>query len=463
MVSSRKGATIPGKPAGSNSFELQAKADEWIDVTPTEEVLRAELVRLQDAFEKCTTQLDSSRLENDLLKDRSEALEHETKDLRSILERTNNNLVATQEELSSARKTAKEERLSLEASIKGATEKQLRAEQDSRALEKQLSDAHKQRMSDASAQKAVKERLERELKSSKGETKTHKDAAIRFAEDLRIVRENHRQTKKDLEETNKTLLVEKGLHSDAKTTLGTVATLAENLKFENSKLKLSLAKEQSSRSEAESKFNLLAKQMAELKTAHDQQENSLKLELEQRLKDLGGSNLSLEKLQIELKDAEKEIREYAVESASIKAHLAAMEQGRHELLERQSELEESLEEALDDLTIQTEECASAKDLLEKAILERDTLRNQRSAYLQSSEREAELEAKLLEQKEIFEKRLKDIHSILGLKFTTAFKSEVRTIRKNAIKQMPRSLKVPLLQEQKFHQRHHLQQQHVKSS
>lgn len=39
----------------NSSFELQAKADEWIDVTPTEELLRAELARLQEAFEKCTT------------------------------------------------------------------------------------------------------------------------------------------------------------------------------------------------------------------------------------------------------------------------------------------------------------------------------------------------------------------------------------------------------------------------
>ena len=457
------------KNSGTNSFELQVKADEWIDVTPTEEVLRAELARLQEAFEKCTTQLDSSRLENDLLKDRSEALDHEAKDLQSILERTNTNLASTQQELTSARKTAEEERISLETSLKNVTDKQVRAEQDSKALEEQLSDAHKQRLSDASLQKAAKERLERELKSSKVETKTHKDAAIRFAEDLRIFRENHRETKKALEESKKSLLMEKELHSKAKKTLGTVATLAETLKFENTKLKLSLAKEQSSRTEAESKNALLAKQMADLRALHVQKKDSLESELAQRLKDLHGSNESLQNLQVEMKSTEKELRENAIESASIKAHLAAMEQGRHELLEHQSELEESLEEALDDLTMQTEECASAKDLLEKAILERDTLRNQRSVYLQSSERETELEAKLLDQKKAFEKRLKDIHSILGLKFTTACQTEVRTIRKNAIKQMPKSFKVPLLQyhqqEQSFHQRHHLQQrqQDVKSS
>mmetsp|Transcript_19591 Transcript_19591/g.48781 ORF Transcript_19591/g.48781 Transcript_19591/m.48781 type:complete len:463 (-) Transcript_19591:269-1657(-) len=457
------------KNSGTNSFELQVKADEWIDVTPTEEVLRAELARLQEAFEKCTTQLDSSRLENDLLKDRSEALEHEAKDLQSILERTNTNLTSTQQELAGARKTAEEERMSLETKLKIVTDKQVRAEQDSKALEKQLSDAHKQRLSDASLQKTAKERLERELKSSKVETKTHKDAAIRFAEDLRIFRENHRETKKALAESKKSLLMEKELHSKIKKTLGTVATLAETLKFENEKLKLSLTKEQSSRTTAESKSTLLAKEMADLRALHVQKKNSLESELAQRLKDLNGSNESLQNLQIEMKSTEKELREYAIESASVKAHLAGMEQGRHELLERQSELEESLEEALDDLTMQTEECASAKDLLEKAILERDTLRKQRSVYLQSSEREAELEAKLLDQKKAFEKRLKDIHSILGLKFTTACQTEVRTIRKNAIKQMPKSFKVPLLQyheqEQSFHQRHHLQQrqQDVKSS
>jgi hypothetical protein len=44
---------------------------------------------------------------------------------------------------------------------------------------------------------------------------------------------------------------------------------------------------------------------------------------------------------------------------STKAHLATMESGRHELLERQLELEESLEEAHDDLKATNKEHGAA--------------------------------------------------------------------------------------------------------
>ena len=117
------------KNATQSAFwTLQAKADEWIDVTPTEEVLRAELSRLQEAFDKCTSQLDSSRLENDLLKDRSIALEHEAKDLQTILDRANLNLDAINKDLELAKSTFEEERQSLEKTLKTTTEKQAIAE-----------------------------------------------------------------------------------------------------------------------------------------------------------------------------------------------------------------------------------------------------------------------------------------------------------------------------------------------
>lgn len=448
------------KNATQSAFwTLQAKADEWIDVTPTEEVLRAELSRLQEAFDKCTSQLDSSRLENDLLKDRSIALEHEAKDLQTILDRANLNLDAINKDLELAKSTFEEERQSLEKTLKTTTEKQAIAEKSVESLEKQVSEAEKQRLSEATLREAEKQNLERQLKVSKGEAKTQKEAAIRFAEDLRTVREHHKQTKKALEKTNKALSSEIDLHSKTKKTLGTVATLAETLKVEKLTLKRSLEKEESSRIEAETENAALRKQLTKQK--------ALQAELEERLTDLEGSNKSVEFLQIELKDAEAKLQESSLEAASLKEHLMNMEQGRHELLERQSDLQDALDDALAERKMQSESLATAEELLQKAILERDTLRDQRSAYLQSSEREAELEAKLAEQKLNFEKRLKDIHSILGLKFTTAVQSEVRTMRKAAIAQMPKSLKVPLLQHKQgsFHQKHHLQQrqQQVESS
>ena len=386
--------TIKSTSAGSNSFELQIKADEWIDVTPTEDVLRAELVRLQDAFDKCTKQLDSSRLENDLLKDRGIALEHEVEDLKSTLKSTHVNLEATQKKLFNVKQSYEEERESLRASHKKIAEKQACADQAIISLETKLDESHKQRLSESSLQKVTSQRLEHELKASKEATKKHKDAAIRFAEDLREARENHKQTKVELGETKKALSSEMELHSKATKTLGTVATLAEKLKIEKQNLKRSQAREHSSRTEAESKNIALTKQLTDLRALHDEKQKLMQSELFERLNDLKGSNKSIETLQIELKDAENKLRKSFLDRVSIEEHVARIEQDRHDLL---------------------------------------------------SEREAELETKLIEQKVAFENRLKKIHSILGLKFTTALQSEVRTIRNSAIEQMPKLFKSPLLQ------------------
>jgi hypothetical protein len=433
----------------SNSFELQAKADEWIDVTPTEEVLRAELARLQEAFEKCITQLDSSRLENNLLRDRGTALEYETETLQSLLDSTHSDLESTQIELTSLRASSDQDIEVLEDLLTSTTEKQSRSERHAKSLETQLSLTNQKHASEAALQITVLQGLERELKASKAETKTHKDAAIRFAEDLRTARDNHKSNKCALEKTKILLSKEEHLHTEAKQTIGTIATLAETLKGDNRGLQQNLARENRLRKETESMVVNLRKQQEKDEALHEKAISALQSDLSERTKILIGSNTSLEILQAELKDAEKSLKESSVEITSLKAHLATMESGRRDLLEHQSELEIFLEEASDDRDTTHQELVNTKEALKTALLERDTLRDQRSTYLLSSEKEAELEAKLVEERTAFEDRLRKIHAILGLKFTTAFQSEVRTIRKTAIKQMPKSFKVPLLLHQHY--------------
>mmetsp|Transcript_52661 Transcript_52661/g.59590 ORF Transcript_52661/g.59590 Transcript_52661/m.59590 type:complete len:186 (-) Transcript_52661:337-894(-) len=184
--------------------------------------------------------------------------------------------------------------------------------------------------------------------------------------------------------------------------------------------------------------------MEELERFHSTRTNKLKSELNEQLQDLEGSLRSVEMLQIEVKDSERRIGGLSSECNELRNHLSLMEKGRHDLLEHKSELEESFEEIQHDLEIAQERLHEAEALLEKAVLERNTLRTHRDTYLQSSEREAALVLRLYEQRRAFESRLKDIHSILGLKFTTAVQSEVREISRNAIEQMPRSFRVPLL-------------------
>mmetsp|Transcript_13866 Transcript_13866/g.32315 ORF Transcript_13866/g.32315 Transcript_13866/m.32315 type:complete len:446 (+) Transcript_13866:206-1543(+) len=438
--------------SASNSFELQTKADEWIDVTPAEELLRSQLARLQEAFVKCTEQLDSSRLENDLLRDRGTALENETKDLRSLLDRTHLDLETVQNELKTTKTTTGQEICDLKSSLETTTDNQTKAEEEASALEKRLSEAKQNHTSATNSRDKEIQRLERELKSSKTETKTHKDSAIRFAEDLRKSRDDHKSTKHSLQEIQDNLISERASHAKTKTTLGTVAILAEDLKVEKRGLERALEKETAAKTEAESVADALRKQLADLRKVHESTKESLQSELSARIEDLEGANRSVEVLQVELKSAERSLRESNSDQTSLRTHLSTMELGRHELLDRRSELEEALEEARDDLRRTWETLASTQATLEKAALERDTLRNQRQTYLLSSEREAKLETELSEQKKAFEDRLRDIHAILGLKFTTVFQTEVQEIRKNAVGQMPKSFRVPLLLQHRPQQR-----------
>jgi len=448
----------------NNSFELQAKADEWMDVTPTEELLRSELARLQTAFEKCTTQLDSSRLENDLLKDQGAILEHEAKDLRTLLDRAHVDLDTTQKESAQTKSTLQGDIQFLENNLRDTIEKKTSYEKEASFLREQLANANQQKASEASLHKAVVQKLERDLKTSKAETKTHREAAVGFAEDLRKVRQEHSEIKRLLQKTKQKLASELDLHAETKSTLGKIATLSENIKGEKHGLERALAREQKSTADALSKTATVSKQFTNTKAVYIRKVATLESELKQRMEDLVASNRSLELLQVEVKDTELILKESTTEKSSIKNHLSTMEQGRHELLEHQSELQESLEEALEQNNNIQNELDTIRNLLNETCQKNEVLKHQQ--LNQMSKREVELEEKLAEQKKVFEKRLKTIHSILGLTFTTAVHSEVKTIHKilSFDEKMPKSFKIPLIQsEQRF--RHHPEKQrlqHIKS-
>ena len=85
-----------------------------------------------------------------------------------------------------------------------------------------------------------------------------------------------------------------------------------------------------------------------------------------------------------------------------------MERGRHELLERRSELEEELADTHIDLRLVRSELVTHQEDLEGIIQERDSLRSEKAAYLQSHEREADLEEQLLVQKRFFEEQLRKL-------------------------------------------------------
>lgn len=435
----------------SSPFELQVKADEWMDITPTVELQAKELDRLKEAFEKCSTQLDSSRLENDLLKDRERELENENLNLREFLEVSNRSLDNSQNELKTYEKSSKELISNLELHLNQIKEEANNSDNSFFSLREESSNKRMEQEVVISRLNTETVRLERELKSAKADGKNYRETAVKNAEDIRKTRDDERTLRHDLHAAQKCIAVNEKRLTEAKTTTGTIATLAEDLKIQKQGLERSLAQAHrdgmAAKSDARIKSEevvVLREKMEELERFHSTRINKLESELNEQLQDLEGSLRSVEMLQIEVKDSERRIGGLLSECNELRNHLSLMEKGRHDLLEHKSELEESFEEIQHDLEIAQERLHEAEALLEKAVLERNTLRTHRDTYLQSSEREAALVLRLYEQRRSFESRLKDIHSILGLKFTTAVQSEVREISRNAIEQMPRSFRVPLL-------------------
>jgi len=422
-----------------------------MDITPTVELQAKELDRLKEAFEKCSTQLDSSRLENDLLKDQERELENENLNLRELLDVSNRTLDNTQNELKTYEKSSKVLVSNLELHLSQIEEEAKNSNKSFFSLREESSNKRMEQEVVISRLNTETERLERELKSAKADGKNHRETAVKNAEDIQKTRDDERTLRHDLHAAQKCIAVNEKRLTEAKTTTGTIATLAEDLKIQKQGLERSLAQAHRDGMAAKSDARInseevvvLREKMEELERFHSTRTNKLKSELNEQLQDLEGSLRSVEMLQIEVKDSERRIGGLLSECNELRNHLSLMEKGRHDLLEHKSELEESFEEIQHDLEIAQERLHEAEALLEKAVLERNTLRTHRDTYLQSSEREAALVLRLYEQRRAFESRLKDIHSILGLKFTTAVQSEVREISRNAIEQMPRSFRVPLL-------------------
>mmetsp|Transcript_2181 Transcript_2181/g.5782 ORF Transcript_2181/g.5782 Transcript_2181/m.5782 type:complete len:475 (-) Transcript_2181:264-1688(-) len=431
----------------SNSFELQAKADEWMEVTPKEELLRAELDRLQEAFRKCSAQLERSQLENNLLRDRAASLgasldganaERQTvaTELERVERETGAKLSALESDLS--RRTTELER---EHSDR-ATERKRHEIEMGTAAKASAALALELRTVEAGA-RAARQTHERELRGAGATARTHKTAALRFAEDLRRVLEQHASTKTELETCRKNLRGEQALRQQAETTTGTIAVLAETLRADKARLVAELSRLRTKLEESKARFESdrasLGEQLATAQTRGATVEGSLRSELNERTDDLTAMGRSHERLQVELKDAEAGLRESSVEIASLKAHLLALEKGRHELLEKQCDLEDTLGETHEALQRAREDVHATRNQLEEAVAA-----SARAAARNDSRTKA-LEQELVDQRDSHEETLAGIHSILGLSFAKAVRTEVRTLQRSALEQlMPSAARVPLL-------------------
>eukprot|EP00536_Pseudo-nitzschia_multiseries_P014703 jgi/Psemu1/298797/fgenesh1_pm.754_\ len=440
-----------------DSFELQAKADEWMEITPKEELLRAELDRLREAFSKCSAQLERSRLENDLLKDTVVSLETQASALESSLAIETEGRSAARTELAHRDARIASLAKALDESSKALATQRSERDTESRELTEALSEARQstdrlERELSVAATRSEHERRRwhRELETATNDVATHKTAAVRFASDLRTVREKHEQTQRALDSARNDARIQTELRERAERNTQTIAVLAETLKSDKARLEGRVAAAEKTCEEARAVANAdtssLKERLALAQQRSAEHIESLRSELAERLEDLSALGRSHEQLQLEFQTARQTIRETAVETASLRAHLSAMETGRHELLEHQSELEENLEDVHDSLERAHREVHTTREQLDDALAETALLRSNHCEREHNHSASIDrLEKQLEEQRLAFEDKLAQIHSILGLSFAKAVRSEVRTLKRSALEQlMPAATRVPLL-------------------
>ena len=438
----------------SSNFELQAKADEWMDVTPKEEVLESELKRLKEAFERCTDQLNASRLENELLKDSKSSLETQTATLQATLDATSETLQQTRSELDVTQQHLMDTNAS--ASQKDKIMEQLQAEH--KAELEGLKQTNQQ----------LRTKLEKTEKNNttylatiadlRVQSKNQLDHINSIEKSLKIAHDEIVLKDKQYQDLQKKMETQQSEILKAKTTTGTIATLAEQLKSEKVVLKNQLEETKRRLQVTQSSLNDKGVKLEQLQSRFEHMKSSLEAtvdELKTQLDDRTFQSTTLQEMVTKLeKDNEQLVDESLERQAELQAlqrHTQAMETGRHEWLSLRSELEESLEETLGDLESSNAKCMELESQL--AIV-KDECTNYKQKVEEimnnnnSSDREEELLSKLNEQQAAFDRKLSEIRSILGLNFTAHVKSEVKIVKKAIIQHnndmMPSSFKVPLM-------------------
>jgi chromosome segregation ATPase len=137
-----------------------------------------------------------------------------------------------------------------------------------------------------------------------------------------------------------------------------------------------------------------------------------------------------------------QLEESKSENLALKQHLEGMEAGRHDWLDQKTDLEESLEEAFQDLENANIRLKELEDQLEQTESQRALLEAREVTYRHAADREEALVLQMEEQKAAFEERLNEIRGILGLKFTAAIQHGLHNNLRNV--EMPVAFRVPLL-------------------
>ncbi len=441
----------------SNYFEFSAKADEWLDVTSKEEILQNELNRTKNDLETRSMEILESNVTIDLLKGHKTLLESERESLKDALKRTKETLSDTTKDLQDMTLRKENVEKDLEE-LKTSSELKIKKLQEALAL-------NNEELATAKSQILEFEQLNIALKieqqSEKAESKTTIETLTRLVEklnhnvrsledDSKKQREQVAQSQKDLQQARSREqmlrgdLIKQTSLSEQRTKelkefqskIGSVSILAESLKDKNNILVRSM--------------NILQQHVNDAKQKHSasvQRETILK---EQLARETTESN---NRIQIQ----EQIIADALIKDEHTQDRIVGLEAYAEELKNQflaVSEERDSLLHTLAEKDDMVSRLSEEKDSLEKELQEQA---EETAADLEKTRdalaREEALKKELTKQKAIFDGRLQEIRSILGVSAISEIKAELDTVarlcaEKQHFRKCPSikapSLRVPLL-------------------
>jgi chromosome segregation ATPase len=327
----------------STSLEINIKADEWLDITTTEEVLQNDLDRLKEVLRIRDAELEASNLLTRELSSHTYALETERTTLQQQLKEEIESFVETDSKLKETvtgkeaiEQEHNESKITSAARI-AALEQELLTTNNK--FTKEVTDLKKKLSAVETTSKAQLESLEQEaLKNKQNTTRVITDLKNKlFALDTwsKTQKEELTKTRSSLDGVRRELAVEKKAAALTSTQLalankqlGSVAVLAEDRKDERSTLERSVSQQKKSLTRATMDVQHLSSKIASL------QKELLLADYasEQRIKELESTVTTHEK---DLQEARDEVKG---QQESFEAGLKELQDAREEIKELQGEL-----------------------------------------------------------------------------------------------------------------------------
>lgn len=415
----------------NNSFEFSAKADEWLDVTSREEILQNELNQTKNDLETRSMELLESNVTIDLLKGHKTLLENERnslqanlKEIKEVLSTTEKDLESMTEckqslekDLQALRTSSETKEKNLEQALSSCKEEFGAAKTHIAHLDQQILTLKKEQQKEKAESTntidrltQLVEKLNNNIRSLENSSKKQAQEFANSQKELQESRSREEALRRDFAmQTRLTEQRTKELKASQQS-MGSVAVLAENLKDKNNSLVRSMESLQQHLSDTKDQHTASTRRevalQADIAKAKAEFDHRTKKQ-EEIIKDGLNKFEHAEERIVGLEAYAEDLKEQFVAVSEERDCLVVTLADKNKLIKELEDEKESLEHEMQE---QSEAMVADLENAKEALA-----------------REEAMKKELSHQKAVFDARLKEIRSILGVSAITEIKTEISTV------------------------------------